>query len=335
MKPTLMLLALLAGGLVLAAVAPKPVATPPPTTGRWALAIHGGAGVIPKGMEAARVEEYTRGLEAALAAGRERLAQGGTALDAVETVVRLLEDDEHFNAGKGAVYTHDGVHNLDAAIMDGKTLGCGAVAGLTTVRHPVSLARLVMEKTPHVFLAGVGAEEFATTMGVERVAPAWFDTPERYRQLQQALEKERAIQPPAEKEKGTVGAVALDREGNLAAATSSGGMTNKRWGRIGDVPVIGAGTYANNRTCAVSCTGTGEEFIRHTVARDIAALIEYRALTLQQAAEEVVLRKLRKGDGGIIAVGGDGAIALVFNSDGMFRGASDSNGRFEVRIWEP
>jgi beta-aspartyl-peptidase (threonine type) len=333
MRAALLILVCLAGGLLLAAAASQP-ATTRPTAARWALAIHGGAGVIAKGMEPAKVKEYTDGLECALAAGQAVLAKGGAALDAVEQVVRLLEDDPHFNAGKGAVYTHDGGHNLDAAIMDGRTLACGAVAGLTTVRNPISLARLVMEKTPHVFLAGEGAEQFAAAMQVERVAPTWFDTPERYRQWQQALEKERANQPSAAKEKGTVGAVALDREGNLAAATSSGGMTNKRWGRIGDVPVIGAGTYASNRTCAVSCTGTGEEFIRHTVARDIAALIEYRGLPLQEAAEEVVQRKLRKGDGGIIAVGADGAIALVFNTEGMFRGAADSGGRFEVHIWE-
>jgi beta-aspartyl-peptidase (threonine type) len=333
MRPALFILALLASGLLLAAAAPQPAGTRPAGV-RWALAIHGGAGVIPKGMDAAKVKEYTDGLERALAAGQAVLAKGGTALDAVERVVRLLEEDAHFNAGKGAVYTHDGGHNLDAAIMDGRTLACGAVAGLTTVRNPISLARLVMERSPHVFLAGEGAEEFAAAMQVERVAPTWFDTPERYRQWQEALEKERATQPPAEKEKGTVGAVALDLEGNLAAATSSGGMTNKRWGRIGDVPVIGAGTYASNSTCAVSCTGTGEEFIRHTVARDIAALIEYRGMSLQDAAEEVVYRKLRKGDGGIIAVGAGGSIALVFNSEGMFRGAADSGGRFEVHIWE-
>jgi len=333
MRPALLILMCLAGGLVLAAGASPPPTTRP-STARWALAIHGGAGVIPKGMEPEKVKEYTDALERALTAGQAVLVKGGSALDAVEQVVRLLEDDPHFNAGKGAVYNHDGGHHLDAAIMDGRTLACGAVAGLTTVRNPVALARLVMEKTPHVFLAGEGAEEFATAMGVDRVPPTWFDTPERYLQLQKALEKERADQPPAEKEKGTVGAVALDLEGNLAAATSSGGMTNKRWGRIGDVPVIGAGTYASNRTCAVSCTGTGEEFIRHTVARDIAALIEYRGMSLQEAAEEVVHRKLRKGDGGIVAVGAGGAIALVFNSEGMFRGAADSGGRFEVRIWE-
>ena len=333
MRPALFILALLASGLLLAAAAPQPAGTRA-SGARWALAIHGGAGVIPKGMDPAKVKEYTDGLERALAAGQAVLAKGGTALDAVERVVRLLEEDAHFNAGKGAVYTHDGGHNLDAAIMDGRTLACGAVAGLTTVRNPISLARLVMERTPHVFLAGEGAEEFAAAMQVERVAPTWFDTPERYRQWQEALEKERSTQTPAEKEKGTVGAVALDLEGNLAAATSSGGMTNKRWGRIGDVPVIGAGTYASNSTCAVSCTGTGEEFIRHTVAYDIAALIEYRGLSLQDAAEEVVYRKLRKGDGGIIAVGAAGSIALVFNSEGMFRGAADSGGRFEVHIWE-
>lgn len=335
MKPSVLIplltLACAAAGLA-SGVEPAPQRSAAP--GRWAIAIHGGAGVIAKSMDPAKVQEYVRGLEAALAAGRASLAAGGTALDTAEKVIRLLEDDPHFNAGKGAVFNHEGGHDLDAAIMDGRTLGCGAVAGLTTVRNPIGLARLVMEKTPHVFLAGAGAEKFADAMGVERVDPAWFDTPERREQWRKAIEKERQGAPPPEEKKGTVGAVVLDLQGNLAAGTSSGGMTNKRWGRIGDVPVIGAGTYANNATCAISCTGTGEEFIRHTVARDIAALMEYRGLTLQAAAEEVVLRKLKPGDGGVIGVARDGSLALVFNSEGMFRGAADSGGRFEVRIWE-
>jgi beta-aspartyl-peptidase (threonine type) len=216
--------------------------------------------------------------------------------------------------------------------MDGGTLACGAVTGLRTVRNPVSLARMVMERSRHVLFAGPGAERFADEMGVERVDQDYFFVQRRYDSWQKALEREREGDgAPA---MGTVGAVALDRHGNLAAATSSGGLTNKRFGRVGDVPIIGAGTYASNRTCALSGTGKGEEFIRHTVARDIAALMEYRGLTLQQAAEEVIHRKLQPGDGGVIGVDGDGGIALVFNSEGMFRGAADSAGRFEVAIWD-
>ena len=210
------------------------------------------------------------------------------------------------------------------------TLGCGAVSSVETVKNPIALARLVMEKTPHVFLVGKGAEEFAVQVGMEPVPQSYFFTKRRHEQWQKKL-RETA---EAAKEKGTVGAVALDKHGNLAAATSTGGLTNKRYGRVGDVPVIGAGTYANNRTCAVSCTGAGEEFIRHTVARDIAALMEYQGLSLQMAAMEVIHGKLAPGDGGMIGVASDGSIALVFNSPGMFRGAADSGGRFEVKIWE-
>jgi beta-aspartyl-peptidase (threonine type) len=217
--------------------------------------------------------------------------------------------------------------------MDGRDLSCGSVAGLKTVRHPISLARLVKEKSPHVFMVGDGAEAFATEMKVERVKNTWFDTPVRYQQLQEALAEERKTKQ-GKKDKDTVGAVALDVHGNLAAATSTGGLTNKRFGRLGDVPVIGAGTYANNRTAALSATGIGEEFIKHTVAHDISALVEYGGLTLQQAADRVIHQKLKPGDGGVIGVGRDGAIVLVFNSEGMYRGAVDSGGRFEVRIWE-
>ena len=302
---------------------------------RWALAIHGGAGVIPKTMPEEFKQQHFRSLEAALKAGRDVLAGGGTSLDAVERVVRTLEDDPLFNAGKGAVYNHEGKHELDAAIMNGKDLSCGSVASLTTVKNPISLARMVMEKSQHVFLIGEGAERFADMMKVERVPNSWFDTERRYQQLEEELKKERGEGPGSpEKKFGTVGAVALDVHGNLAAATSSGGLTNKRWGRIGDVPIVGAGTYANNRTCAISATGYGEQFIRHTVAHDISALMEYRGLTLKQAAEEVIQKKLNPGDGGVIGVSKDGEIALVFNSEGMFRGAADSGGRFEVRIWE-
>jgi beta-aspartyl-peptidase (threonine type) len=302
---------------------------------RWALAIHGGAGVIPKSLPEAEKREYYQALEAALKLGRDALAGGATSLDTVEKVVRFLEDDPRFNAGKGAVFTHDGTHELDAAIMDGRDLTCGSVARLKTVRNPVSLARLVMERSPHVFLVGDGAESFADTMKVERVAPEWFDTPRRRAEWEEALAKERAAaEPSPDRKRGTVGAAALDVHGNLAAATSTGGMTNKRWGRLGDVPVIGAGTYANNRTAALSATGWGEKFIRYTVTHDISAMMEYGGLTLQQAADKVIHGKLNKGDGGIIGVSHDGSIALVFNSEGMFRGAADAGGRFEVAIWE-
>jgi beta-aspartyl-peptidase (threonine type) len=302
---------------------------------RWALAIHGGAGVIPKTMPEAEKQAYFKALEAALKIGREVLAGGGTSLDAVEKVVRFLEDDPRFNAGKGAVYTHDGKHELDAAIMNGRDLSCGSVAELTTVKNPVSLARLVMEKSPHVFLVGAGAERFADEMKVPRVPNSYFDTELRYQQFQEELKKERGKGPGDPNHKhGTVGAAALDLHGDLAAATSTGGLTNKRYGRVGDVPIIGAGTYASNRTCAISATGFGEQFIRHSVAHDISALMEYRGLTLEQAAELVIHKKLNPGDGGVIGVSHDGSIALVFNSDGMFRGAADSGGRFEVKIWE-
>lgn len=294
---------------------------------KWAIAIHGGAGTIPKNLPEAQKQQYLHSLGEALKIGQGVLRQGGTSLDAVEKVIRFLEDDPLFNAGKGAVYTHEGTHELDAAIMDGSDLSCGSVAALKTVKNPISLARLVKERSPHVFLVGEGAEAFATEMKVERVPNSYFDTPKRYQELQDALKEE-------PKEHGTVGCVALDAHGNLAAGTSTGGLTNKRFGRLGDVPVIGAGTYANNRTCALSATGIGEEFIKHTVAHDISALMEYAGLTLQQAADRVIHQKLKAGDGGVIGVARDGSIALVFNSEGMYRGAADSRGRFEVKIWE-
>ncbi|HYH47002.1 MAG TPA: isoaspartyl peptidase/L-asparaginase [Thermoanaerobaculia bacterium] len=311
-------------------------AADPAASARWAIAIHGGAGVIEKTMPEPEKREYVQSLEAALKIGRDVLAAGGTSLDAVEKVVRFLEDDPRFNAGKGAVFTHDGTHELDAAIMDGRDLSCGSVAGLKTVRNPVSLARLVMERSEHVFFVGDGAERFADQMKVERVDQKYFFTQRRHDQWQEALQKERQGSGDAspDRKRGTVGAAALDVHGNLAAATSTGGMTNKRFGRLGDVPIIGAGTYANNRTAAISATGWGEKFIRHTVAHDISALMEYGGLTLQQAADRVIHGKLDKGDGGIVAVARDGSIALVFNSEGMFRGAADAGGRFEVRIWE-
>jgi beta-aspartyl-peptidase (threonine type) len=304
----------------------------------WAIALHAGAGVIDKNASDTERREHVRSLEAALRAGSDRLAAGGTAIDAVELVVRILEDDPRFNAGRGAAFTADGRHELDACIMDGRTLACGAVAGVTTVRNPVSLARLVMERTGHVLLARDGAEAFADTVGVERVDNAWFDTPKR----RQMLDEWRAAQPVSTASAarssatrfGTVGAVALDRSGNLAAATSTGGLTGKRFGRVGDSPIVGAGTLADNASCAVSCTGTGEEFIRHSVARDIAARIKYLRRSPEQAARDLVFSTLKPDDGGVIVLGADGRIAMAFSSEGMFRAAADSTGRREVAIWD-
>jgi beta-aspartyl-peptidase (threonine type) len=296
----------------------------------WALAIHGGAGTIARDMPEERVTGYRTGLERALRAGSSILEQGGTGLDAVEQVIRMLEDDPHFNAGKGAVFNHDGGHELDASIMDGADLSCGAVAGVTTVKNPISLARLVMERTRHVLLAGDGAERFADAQDVERVDADYFFTEYRQRKFQEALAAE-AERPTGG---GTVGAVALDREGNLAAGTSTGGLTNKMFGRVGDTPIVGAGTYAKNGACAVSGTGRGEEFIRHAVGRSIAALVEREGMALDEAARHVVHDVLRPGDGGVIAVDGRGDIAMAFNTPGMYRGAADASGRFEVRIWE-
>ena len=300
----------------------------------FALAIHGGAGVIPKDMEPEVVEQHYAGLRAALTHGRDRLAAGASSLDVVEEVVRMLEDDPLFNAGKGAVFTHEGTNELDAAIMDGRDLNCGAITGVTTVRNPVSLARKVMEESRHIFFAGDGAEAFADEVGVERVEPEYFFVQRRY-DAWQKLKAERAAEEAAKAEKhGTVGAVALDKEGNLAAATSTGGLTDKRFGRIGDVPVIGAGTYANNKTAAVSCTGWGEKFIRNNVAHDVSARMAYLGVSVQEAAKAVIHETLDPNDGGLISVSHSGEIAMEFNTPGMFRGAADSTGRFEVGIWE-
>lgn len=308
---------------------------PETSSPKWALAIHGGAGVISKDLPDSVRLDYEASLTAALEAGKTMLADGDASLDVVEAVVRILEEDPRFNAGRGAVFTADGVHELDAAIMDGRDLSCGAVAGITTVRNPISLARKVMTDTPHVFLIGAGAEAFADQAGVERVPNSFFSTDSRRRALDNAKRHEMdKVTASLESRYGTVGAVALDQAGNLAAATSTGGMTNKRFGRVGDVPVIGAGTYANNATAAISATGTGEEFIRHAVAHQISAQMEFAGKSLTEAAEFVVFQKLKPGDGGIISVSKTGEIAMIFNSEGMFRGAADANGRFEVAIWE-
>ncbi|MBM3975309.1 MAG: isoaspartyl peptidase/L-asparaginase [Planctomycetes bacterium] len=323
-------------------------ATPTPKT--FALAIHGGAGTLSKNTPPERRKEYEDALAAALTYGRDRLALGDSALDVCESVVRILEDDPRFNAGKGAVYNEQGQHELDASIMDGSTLRCGAVAGVRTVRHPISLARLVMEKTRHVLLAGDGAEKFADGQNIERVSNDWFDTEQRRKQLDEAL-KERASKgaaasasagatattpdtPPADRRRdyGTVGCVALDAQGRLVAATSTGGMTAKRWGRIGDSPVIGAGNYAD-RFIAVSCTGTGEQFLRHVVGKSISARVELAGASLDDAVAALVDRTLQPGDGGVIAVDRFGNLVARFSSEGMYRGLADASGRFEVGIF--
>lgn len=303
---------------------------------RIAIAIHGGAGVIPRdqlGPEGGAA--YHAGLAEALDAGYAVLEKGGSSLDAVTTAVRLLEDNPLFNAGRGAVLAHDGRAYLDASLMSGKDLAAGAVTGVTTVRHPIDLARRVMERSPHVMLSGAGAEEFAALQGLELVPNEWFITPRRKQELDRVLT---GANRPRELMQGlgTVGAVAVDAEGNLAAATSTGGMTDKRWGRIGDAPIIGAGTYADNASCAVSATGHGEYFIRSVVAYDICALVQYKGWSLARAAEEVVRGKLvkRGGEGGIIAVGPDGSVVMEFNSPGMFRGMRDSTGRRMTAIYE-
>jgi beta-aspartyl-peptidase (threonine type) len=294
----------------------------------YTIVIHGGAGTIDPSLPDSVKQSYLDGLSRALEIGKKILAEGGTGLDAVEKVINYFEADPKFNAGIGAVYTAEGIHELDAAIMDGRDLSCGAVAGVKHIAHPISLARLVMEKTPHVFLTGGGAEAFAEKMGVRLVPTEYFDTQERFRQFQEYKKK-------IEKEKhGTVGCVVLDVYGNLAAGTSTGGMTGKMQGRIGDSPLIGSGTYANNKTCAVSCTGWGEKFIKNTVAFNISALMEYKAMTLAQAADEMVFMRLQANDGGLIAVDGKGNYAMPYNSTGMFRGVANSSGVFEVKIWK-
>jgi beta-aspartyl-peptidase (threonine type) len=301
------------------------------------IAIHGGAGVISKSsMTAENERAYHADLGRALDAGYEVLDKGGSSLDAVVAAVKILEDSALFNAGKGAVFNHAGVNELDAAIMDGATQKAGAVAGVRHVRNPIELARMVMERTPHVLLAGEGAEEFALEQGMALVPGSYFFTERRWQQLEDAQKAERTASLTEDIGYfGTVGAVARDRSGNLAAATSTGGMTNKRWGRIGDSPIIGAGTYADNATCAVSATGSGEYFIRAVVAHEICARVRLAGVSAAEAARDVVHGRLQAlgGDGGVIVVDAKGAVALEFNTEGMFRGARDSGGRRETAIY--
>lgn len=300
-----------------------------------AIAIHGGAGTLPRAeMTPDQEAAYRAGLAAALDAGYAVLEDGGTSLDAVTVAVRILEDDPLFNAGRGAVLTHEGTVELDASIMDGRTLAAGAIAGVAHIRNPVELARAVMEHSPHVMLIGTGAEEFAHTRNIAFVANDYFKTETRKAQLRRVLVGD--TRPANELSAlGTVGAVARDPAGNLAAATSTGGMTGKRYGRVGDSPIIGAGTYADNGSCAVSATGHGEYFIRTAVAHDICARVAYGGATLQQAADAVVMDRLARmgGEGGIIAVDASGQVVMSFNSEGMFRGARSSEGMREVAIY--
>lgn len=307
----------------------------PQKSARYTLVIHGGAGnITPANLTAEKAAQYKKKLTEVLLHGDSILRAGGTSLDAVEACVRMMEDSPLFNAGKGAVFTAEGKNELDAAIMDGKTGMAGAVTGVTTIRNPISAARAVMEKSEHVMLSGKGAEAFAAEKGLEMVSPEYFFTPERWASYLKAKANADSISA-LDKKHGTVGCVAVDQQGNLAAATSTGGMMMKKYGRIGDSPVIGAGTYADNSTCAVSATGHGEFFIRNVVAYDVAELMKYKGLSLTQAANQVIMEKLKTmgGIGGIIAVDSKGNIAMPFNSQGMFRGYIQSGGKMKVAMF--
>jgi beta-aspartyl-peptidase (threonine type) len=301
----------------------------------YALVIHGGAGnITPANLPAEKASEFEAKLTEVLKHGDSILRAGGTSLDAVESCVRMMEDSPLFNAGKGAVFNAEGKNEMDAAIMDGRTGLAGAVAEVTTIRNPITAARAVMEKSEHVMLAGKGAETFATEQELEIVSPDYFFTQSRWDAYLKAKANADSMDN-RDKKHGTVGCVALDRYGNLAAATSTGGMTLKKYGRIGDSPIIGAGTYADNNTCAVSATGHGEFFIRNVVAYDISALMKYKGSSLQDAAHEVVMKKLKNqgGTGGIIAVDKNGNIAMPFNTTGMFRGFVKADGEMKVAMF--
>jgi beta-aspartyl-peptidase (threonine type) len=323
-----------------------------PQNPRIGFMIHGGAGVIRKGSLTPEKEaEYKKKLEEAVTAGYKALQDGKTSLDAVEIAIRILEDSPLFNAGKGAVFNADGKNELDASIMEGKNLKAGAVAGLHHVKNPISLARKVMENSPHVMMISDGAEKFAKEQGIELVSEKYFWTQERWDELQKIIkeEKEKAKQKEKDKQNslfreptspneryGTVGAVALDKYGDLAAGTSTGGMTYKKFGRVGDAPIIGAGTYANNNTCAISATGWGEFFIRLGVARDISALVEYRAMPIQDAVDLEIQQKLQNmgGNGGVISIDKFGNMGISFNSEGMYRAYIDKDGKPVVQIYK-
>ena len=317
---------------------------------KYVMVIHGGAGtILKKNMTPEKEVAYTAVLTQALQTGYDKLKAGKTSLDAVEATIHVMEDSPLFNAGKGAVFTHDGKNEMDAAIMDGKTLMAGSVAGVTTIRNPISAARAVMEKSEHVMMVGKGAEQFAKQAGLTIVNPSYFYTKERWDGLQKALAEDsvKTVLDHGNKKSmkmgtinkdykfGTVGAVALDQQGNLAAGTSTGGMTNKKFGRVGDAPLIGAGTYCNNETAGISCTGWGEFFIRAVVAHDISALIEYKNMSVANAAK-TVLAKVEKlgGDGGLIALDKNGNVTMPFNTAGMYRGTVTAEGKIEVLIYK-
>lgn len=312
----------------------------------FGIVIHGGAGTILKqNMSDSLEAAYKAKLKEAISVGHEILKNGGTSLEAVTHTINVMEDSPLFNSGKGAVFTHEGSNELDASIMDGATLNAGAVAGVKHIKNPIDLSRDVMQKSDHVMLYGSGAEEFAQTLGYKMMDTSYFYTQNRYESLKRILEQEKSknekkvsFEDPYIKNSkfGTVGCAALDKHGNLAAGTSTGGMTNKRWNRIGDAPIIGAGTYANNATCAVSSTGWGEYFIRSVVAYDISALMEYKGMILQDAAKEVIQKKVPAlgGDGGIVAIDKDGNVAMEFNTAGMYRATMNSKGELVIGIYK-
>lgn len=314
----------------------------------FSIIIHGGAGTILKeNMTPEKEAKYKKTLEAAILVGYNILKEGGTSLDAVQKTITVLEDSPLFNAGKGAVFTNDGNNEHDASIMDGNTLNAGASAGTKTVKNPINLARAIMDNSPHVMLSGNGAEIFAKEQGIEIVKPEYFFTERRFKSLEKIKNTEKTEMDHDNKisfydediknsKFGTVGCAALDKNGNLAAGTSTGGMTNKRWGRIGDSPIIGAGTYANNNTCAVSSTGWGEFFIRGMVAHDISALMAYKGLTLKDASKEVIQNKLTKlgGTGGIVAIDKHGNMVMEFNTTGMYRATMDDTGKLYIGIYK-
>lgn len=309
----------------------------------FAIVIHGGAGTIMKENMSPELEkQYTDKLNEALKAGYDTLEKGGTSVDAVVAAIKIMEDSPLFNAGRGSVFTADGKNEMDASIMNGKTLMAGAIAGVRTIKNPITAARCVMEKSQHVMLVGTGAEKFAKTCNCEFADTSYFFDQKRWDQLQKVKQYEKSqgsIKTKDEfgdKKFGTVGVVALDKYGSLAAGTSTGGMTNKKYGRVGDSPIIGAGTYANNKTCGVSCTGHGEYFIRSVVAYDVSALMEYKGMTVEQAANEVVMKKLKPmgGEGGLVAMDAKGNIAMPFNTSGMYRGYMKSDGKREVLIYK-
>ncbi|HVK48273.1 MAG TPA: isoaspartyl peptidase/L-asparaginase [Pseudobacter sp.] len=322
------------------------------TTVKPVLVIHGGAGtILKKNMTPEKERAYQDALRAALDKGYAILKRGGSAMDAVEAAVRSMEDNPLFNAGKGAVFTHEGKNEMDAAIMNGQTLAAGSVAGVTTIRNPVTAARAVMEKSQHVMMTGRGAEEFARLQGLEIVDPSYFYTEERWKGLERVKKEDSmkteldhgskptsGLKQPENKDSkyGTVGAVALDMQGNLAAATSTGGMTNKRYNRVGDAPIIGAGTYASNATCAISCTGWGEFFIRLVMAKTVSDMMEFGNWSLEKASIEMIQKRLPAlgGDGGLIAVDKAGNFTMPFNTEGMYRGSVDREGKVTIKIYK-